>query len=47
LGIGGVREVGECEDEEGERLEMREAELHGGLQGLVNLCGYLGWEDLI
>jgi hypothetical protein len=31
LGIGGVREVGECEGEEDERLEMGEGELHGGL----------------
>lgn len=31
LGIGGVREVGKCEDEEDERLQMGEEELHGGL----------------
>jgi hypothetical protein len=31
LGIGGVREVGECEDEEDERPEMGEGGLHSGL----------------
>jgi hypothetical protein len=31
LRIGGVREVGECEDEEDERLQMGEGELHSGL----------------
>ena len=31
LRIGGVREVGECEDEEDERLQMGEEALHGGL----------------
>jgi hypothetical protein len=46
LGIGGVREVGECEDKD-EMQEMGEAELHGRLKGLDNLGDYLGWKDLI